>query len=458
MLPFAFTRYHVPAGSFFAGRTQHRLLQAFLGTCVGVVLYDAQSGVGGLIHLLLPEPVVEGSTYQPEKYATTGLPLFIQALCDAGASAGHLRACMAGGALVGPVKQQDLALDIGGRTCEKARLVLETEGIPIDQSETGGFFTCCLTLNMKTWECAIDPVGIEKLSDTFESRIPSQTEIVQSIAAIQPIPQVALKVLRIVEEGDYDISQIAREVRKDQVICARTLQMANSAIFAKRKQLVSLDQALVFLGQNLLVKLIISAAVVGYFNQCGLGYALCKGGIYHHSLGTALIAEKLAQLTGQADPTQAYTAGLLHDIGKVVLDQYITTHYPLFYRSLQSAESEIITTERQVLGTDHTQVGGLLAESWSFPDVLTDVVRNHHATGNEPELSVLVRVVYLADLLMSRFNASLEMERLDVSVLASRLESIGLSSRQLSHLVDAIPKEVFESSRELSTGNGDPAP
>jgi putative nucleotidyltransferase with HDIG domain len=456
MHPETLPRYHVAAGSFFVGRTQHRLLQAFLGTCVGVALYDAQSGVGGLMHLLLPEPVVAKSAYQPEKYASTGLPIFIRAVYNAGASAGHLRACLAGGALVGPVREQDLALDIGGRTCEKARLVLEAEGIPIDQSETGGFFTCCLALNLKTWRCSIDPVGFEKLSAAFQIRIPSPNEIAQSIAAIQPIPQVALKVLRIVEEGDYDIARIAREVRKDQVICARTLQLANSAIFAKRRQLVSLDQALVFLGQNLLVKLIISAAMEGYFHQCGLGYALCKGGIYHHSLGTALVAENLAKLTGRVDPTQAYTAGLLHDIGKVVLDQYITSHYPLFYRSLQNGENEILTIERQVLGTDHTQVGGLLAESWSFPEVLTDVVRNHHATGNEPALSTLARVVYLADVLMSRFNASLELERLDASVFASRLESIGLSTRQLSLIVDDIPREVFESSCQLAAGSGDP--
>jgi putative nucleotidyltransferase with HDIG domain len=185
---------------------------------------------------------------------------------------------------------------------------------------------------------------------------------------------------------------------------------------------------------------------------------LCKGGIYHHSLGTALIAEKLAQLTRHADPTQAYTAGLLHDIGKVVLDQYITTHYPLFYRSLHKELSEILAIERQVLGTDHTQVGGLLAESWSFPDVLTDVVRNHHATGDGQALSVLTRVVYLADLLMSRFNTGLELERVDTSFLASRLESIGLSTDQFSLLADVIPKEVFEFTCALSTGGGNLIP
>jgi HD-like signal output (HDOD) protein len=96
-----------------------------------------------------------------------------------------------------------------------------------------------------------------------------------------------------------------------------------------------------------------------------------------------------------------------------------------------------------------------LAESWSFPDVLTDVVRNHHATDKEPPQSCLVRLVHLADLLMSRFSTGLELEQIDAGDLAFQLESIGLSSQQLPMLVDAIPKEVFESSCQLSAGTGD---
>jgi putative nucleotidyltransferase with HDIG domain len=133
-----------------------------------------------------------------------------------------------------------------------------------------------------------------------------------------------LKVLRIIDDGAYDIGKVADEVKKDQVISARTIQLCNSAMFTKRSDVVSLDHALVFLGQELFLKLVISAAVQSYYNQSGNGYSLCKGGLYHHAIGTAMIAEKIAATTGKAVPGVAYTAGLLHDIGKVVLDQYIT--------------------------------------------------------------------------------------------------------------------------------------
>ena len=81
------------------------------------------------------------------------------------------------------------------------------------------------------------------------------------------------------------------------------------------------DPALVFLGLRLLVKLVICVSVNQFFGHSGSGYSLCKGRLYHHAVGTALIAEKLADYTGSVEPGKAYTAGLLHDIGKVVLDQ-----------------------------------------------------------------------------------------------------------------------------------------
>ena len=117
-------RHHVASGSYYLGKNQARLLNACLGTCVGVALFDKKAGVGGLIHLLLPEPITLESTFQPEKYASNGLPIFLNALYEAGASKEHLRAWIAGGALVGPILQRDLDFDIGGRTAEVARNIL----------------------------------------------------------------------------------------------------------------------------------------------------------------------------------------------------------------------------------------------------------------------------------------------------------------------------------------------
>jgi putative nucleotidyltransferase with HDIG domain len=433
------TKYHVAAGTHFIGHRQPVLLQAFLGTCVGLSLYDSTNGIGGILHLLLPEPVNPKTVDQPDKYATTGVPRFIEAVCAAGANKTALRAGVAGGALVGPLNRQDIDLDIGGRTAERVLSILEREGIGIERSETGGFFTCCLGLDLRSGEFSIEPAGMEKIKNGAPIRKPTKADITAAMDKLLPIPQVALKVLRIIEKGEYDIDRIGREVRKDQVISARILKLANSAIYTKRKKVESLDHALVFLGQDLLVRLVISAAVQSYFDQSGMGYSLCKGGIYHHAIGVALVAEQIAILTEKVAPARAYTAGLLHDIGKVVLDQYVTAVYPLFYRNLIEENHDVIAVERQLLGTDHIQVGHYLARRWDFPEPLIQCIRHHHHPDAGSPQSELAVIVFLADLLMSRFNSGLEIECHDTRRLTRQLSTLGLTEERFVELVDMIP-------------------
>jgi putative nucleotidyltransferase with HDIG domain len=432
------------------GATQSLLLNAYLGTCVAVALYDAEAGIGGLIHLLLPEPVSRAETCHPEKYASTGLPVFLKALYDAGASPERLKASIAGGALVGPLQNYDLELDIGGRTAERVMQFISDEKIQIEKSETGGFFTCCLSVNMQTWNCSIQSTGIDKLKTNITFKTPNAKEISRAVRNLKPIPQIALKLLRMINEDLYEIDDLTEEIRKDQVISAKTLQLCNSAMFSNRKKIESLEHAVVMLGRHLLMKFVISASINGFFSQCGMGYSLCKGGIFHHAVSTAVVAEKLASLTGKISSSLAYTAGLLHDIGKVALDQYIYADFPLFYRQLNDEKQNLIEVEKNVFGIDHTEVGGDLAHSWSLPESLVETVRYHHMPENSVQHTELVHIVYLADLLMSRFNTSLELERINTEALSSRLKTIGFSIDRFPEIVDFIPVKSLEPSPELT--------
>ncbi len=442
-------RYHVSAGSYYVGHARSIILHAYLGTCVAAALYDSETGIGGLIHFLLPDPISEEITSHPEKYASTGFPIFLKSLYDAGASPKKLTACVAGGALVGPLKNYDLELDIGGRTAERVMQFITDQKIKLEKSETGGFFTCCLSLNMQTWNSCIEPTGIDKLKSKVNFKVPSAREIRRAIANLKPIPQIALKILRMINEDLYKIDALSEEIRKDQVLSAKTLKLCNSAMFSNRKKIGSLEHAVVMLGQHLLLKFVISASLNNFFGQCRMGYSLCKGGIYHHAIGTAIIAEKLADLTGRISTALAYTAGLLHDIGKVVLDQYIHADFPLFYRQLNDEGKNLIEAEKNVLGIDHTEVGGLLSESWSLPQSLVEAIRYHHSPENAVQNTELVHIIYLADLLMSGFHPCLELERLDTRYLASRLETIGFSIDRFPDIVDSIPVKSLELSPEL---------
>ncbi len=447
------TRRFVSSGSFEASTKDSVIFQAFLGTCVGVAIMDKTAGVGGLIHLLLPEPVSIAGTDKPEKYATTGIPLFLKRLIKLGATPANMKAVVAGGALVGPLSPQDINLDIGGRTTENAYRILHEAGISVERSETGGFFSCSVELDMQTLACRIEPTGLDAAQEPATGALQGKADIGKAIETVRPIPQVALKVLRLIQDEACDISRIAEEVKKDQVLSAKTIQVCNSAIFAKPRDVVSLDHALVFLGKEQFIRLVISAAVKSYYEQCGNGYSLCKGGLYQHSIGTAMIAERIVGLTKTTSPANAYTAGLLHDIGKVVLDQFIAAAYPMLYRDFQNMGTDMIGAETKALGMNHIEAGGLLAEKWALPAPLSDVIRFHHTPEKSAVDKKLTATIYLADLLMSCFHSGLELERMEAKRLVDRLAILDLAPEQFKTLVDIIPMKVFQPVEESTEDN-----
>jgi putative nucleotidyltransferase with HDIG domain len=437
-------RQPVPSGSFIVSGKKNEILEAYLGSCVGVTLRDREANVGGLIHLLLPEPTGADKDWHPENYASTGMPLFIRALCEAGASKSRLEACIAGGALVGPVSEMDLDLDIGGRTDEIVKEILALEGIPVLETETGGFFTCRLSLDLRNWESRIAPLGNPGNNVLQGPTLrPSQMQLEKAMEEVKPIPQIALKITRMIHDLNHSLQDMADDVRQDQVISAKVIRLCHSALFGSRMAIDSIDRALVMLGEKQFLQLVVSASLENFYPENGQGYSLCKGGVYKHALGTALVCERLAGFTGKIKGDIAYTAGLLHDIGKVVLDQYVAAASPLFYRRSQLDGMDLIAVEEEQFGVTHPEVGGRLAQLWSLPEILTDVIRHHHHPERSTVNPELTHLVYLADLLMSRFLVGQELERLDTKDLVSRLQKVGIASNQLPKVVDSIPRQVF---------------
>ncbi len=435
---------HIPAGQLRADKKSPRIFQACLATCLGVALYDQTHKIGGMIHILLPEPIGSMGERFPEKYASTGIPLLIHHLVSLGSTPETLKATIAGGALVGPISHQDMGLDIGGRSADIAQSILKTFGIEIIKSETGGFFSCTLELNMETGQTAINPAWEVECRPSQELIPPNLADIQKTIDTVKPIPQAALKIFRMFQDNRYGIADITQELALDQVLSGQTLKLCNSALFAGTIKIDTLKEAVLMLGEEMLIKSIITAAVNTYYNQTGTsGYSLCRGGLFFHAVDVATLAEKLAQKTGKVNAPLAYTAGLLHDIGKVVLDQYISDCAPLLFRNLSRAGESFLTSEKKLLGMTHCEVGGFLAKNWKFPPALSQVIRFHHHPEQADHNKQLVYVVYLADLLMEKFHTGHDREKMQSLSLNHVLDQLDLCAGDIPTLVDAIPLNIL---------------
>ena len=436
--------FPVPAGVYKVSKSRNEILNAYLGTCVGLTLCDRKAKVGGLIHMLLPEPNGNSHLGKPEHYALTGLPLFIKEMCERGSGITDLEATIAGGALVGELTETDIDLDIGGRTVDITEKILRNAGISVIKRETGGFFSCRLSLNLRTMESDIYPIYDPPDIIDIEIEKPDPNQLQEAIDKVRSIPQIVFKILRMVREGNCSLQDIADEVKQDQIISAKLLKICNSAFYNRKIKADSIDRGLVLLGEKQLLQIVMSAAFENFFKSNRKGYSQCKGGLYNHALGTALISEKLARIT-QTIPTDiAYTAGLLHDIGKVVLDQHMGRAYPFFYRKTQIENENLFLTEKETFGITHDDVGAKLAEQWSLPDSLIDSIKNHHNPDDAFSDKVLTSIVYLSDLLMSRFLVGQELERLNTDYLKKSLRTLGLEKEKFSNIIETIPRQIFQ--------------
>lgn len=435
---------HVISSSFEVRKSRPETLEAFLGTCVGVAIVDRKANVGGLYHILLSEHPSESAPFSAESYARTGMPLFLQALRDAGGKADSMEATLAGGALIGKVSRLDLHLDVGGRTVEVVHQELQKAGIPVVHSQTGGFFGIVLSLNLKTLRCDIAPMKSSAPSSVEPVVKPTTKELDQAIAQIQPIPQVALKIIRTMQSDEFHLWDVSREIRHDQVISAHVLKMCNSAYVSPQVEIESIDQALLILGVQQVYQFILSSVMTDFFEFSGRGYSMSKGGFYHHAVSTAIVSEQISKLTGRADPEIAYTAGLLHDIGKVLLDQYVASAFPMFYGKLAAGEEPLLSAEKTLLGISHNEAGERLAELWGFPPSLKDVIAHHEQPERAQHNRDLVTVVHLADLLVWRFNSGYELGGIGTDCLPARLQQLGLDSKSLPDLIARIPWGILD--------------
>jgi len=431
----------VPTGCFEIHDSQK--LKVYLASCVGLGLYDNKKRYGGILHILLPEPISEIPLAEQTYYASTGVPVFIEHMKNMGSREEDMVAFIAGGAIIDTYAKEDYCINIGSRTIEITMDLLKKYNIPIKNLETSGVTPFCMIMDTNKGTCSIDPIFMESSVSRTHYKRPRMDDISATIGKLLPIPQITLHITSMFSDEDYDISAITQEIKKDQVLSARILKICNSSYVGLLKNIESIDQAVIYLGSKTMLQMIVTAQVNKFISSSDKGYSLCRGGMFHHALATARLSEQIAILHGLIRPDVAYTSGLLHDIGKVVLDQYISGAQPLFYRLMREKQEDSQIIEQEILGMDHNQVGLLLAESWNLPDVIKDAILFHHTPECAKENREITHIVYIADILSNRFMSGLEIEHISSSSLKKSLELLGLKPDQIFQKI-SIFKDIFQ--------------
>lgn len=257
----------------------------------------------------------------------------------------------------------------------------------------------------------------------------SLTQIVDSVRDLPTPPVVIMDILNNIDKDDLDIGELTSKVNQDPALTAKTLRIANSAYYASMVKVTTLQQAVSLLGISSLRQIILNVALSGCFpeNNCA-GFS--HKAFWLHSNGVAQIAKLLARRVS-FNQDIAYTAGLLHDIGILVL---VTRHSQAYQQVLQwqqAQNSSTLLAERAVTGTDHCVAGRELGLHWNFSDPIVNAISGHHDP-LQPGLGFLAGLIHAADALAHQAIVDTrEIELPEVILSSLQLDCSSLSAMQL---------------------------
>lgn len=223
--------------------------------------------------------------------------------------------------------------------------------------------------------------------------------ILSNIQRLRPLPSNVNHVLRVLDDPRSTAGIVADLLSLDQALTAFILRAANSVSLGYASSCSSLDIAVMRLGFKQVRALVLSTVAAGPLTRRLEGYRLGNGELWQHSLITAYLSRWLAQAVYYPVPEEAYVAGLLHDMGKLLLDQFVVADYNTILELMSEQKMHLWQVEEHLFGMDHAAVGGSMATQWGFPAALVRAIHYHHAPSLAYDWQELAAIVNIANAL-----------------------------------------------------------
>ena len=227
------------------------------------------------------------------------------------------------------------------------------------------------------------------------------------VVELATLPAVALEVNKMLADDSISVQQMTQVIEQDQAIVAKILKLVNSSFYGFRSQINNLSHAVVILGFKALHSAVLSVAVNQTFPKDLKCESFDVVDFWFHSVAVALVAQKFAEQTKLCEPEEAFTAGLLHDIGKVILVQYFPKDFRLIWQEQQKSGCTSFEAEQRIIETTHCQIATRVARKWLLPKSLLDVLRCHHDVNKKQDNRDLTLMIHGADIVVNTWKKNL---------------------------------------------------
>lgn len=207
--------------------------------------------------------------------------------------------------------------------------------------------------------------------------------IVRKLAGIREIPtlpEVMRNVMTALASDDSSANDLAEILTTDQALCSKVLKTANSAFFAQSRQIYDIGDAVVLLGFDYIAQITLATTVFSALGPLDSPDRFSVSAFWEHSIATALAGQLVAERSkDESQHKVLYTAGLLHDIGKLLLITHFPEKYAVVLEKVETEDSYLHEIERRVLGFTHCEIGEWVCDRWNFPERLVRAIARHHA-------------------------------------------------------------------------------
>ncbi|MBW2107689.1 MAG: HDOD domain-containing protein [Deltaproteobacteria bacterium] len=220
--------------------------------------------------------------------------------------------------------------------------------------------------------------------------------ILKSVSDLPPMPRILHKAQRILGSPDGSLKALGELIESDPALAVKVLRLANSAYYRRFEKVASVHEAAVVLGMRVLGELVTVACSHEVLGCSLAGYGLEADALWRHSLCVAVASRIIAQRWEPASAEEAFSAGLIHDAGKLILDPYVAERKEAFATFLKDGQTSFIEAEKEILGFDHAEIAAKVCEKWHFPKSISKPIRYHHNPGHFGSVA-LAYIVHGAD-------------------------------------------------------------
>lgn len=271
--------------------------------------------------------------------------------------------------------------------------------------------------------------------------------IILSFKDLPPMPEVVQKVREVMADPKLGFKDVGNVLETDPAFAAGILKLANSAYYGMSGMVTSIQQAAVVLGYKTLDQLVTVMGGLKLLGKSLKGYKMKSGILWKHSLAVAYGAKKIANLISLPLENDAFSAGLVHDAGKIVLDPYVLERRDLFDAATADDNVSFFDAEKQVLGFTHADITFELCKKWNFPETQSKAVGYHHEPSQSDD-DTLSYILHLADVIAVRAGFSIDREDdCEFPIDQGILDRLDLSETDTNALTD----EVIETVEQIST-------